>query len=284
MPRGHVLPDGHKIAALRGEADLTQWQLAAEAGYALRTISKIESSKPTGASTLAAAATVLSRRLRRPIQLADLIQRFHGDSGECICADEATPLVEEAIKFLDLSHSLPAGRNGPSRENRIVLFDHYRFSRLPESQAVLTFPYGTIGQCIPGQCLTHPEAGEWYAEPHPSRRSQCTEDCGIRIDLKKLGAAVRWVFQNRVEYINPFVGQNQECFHADIVYPTRCLSLVALFPTSRPCKSIRASYRRQGGPFLQLPEGPIRIPDGRMLHWHLPSPALGATYRLEWEW
>ena len=26
MPRGHVISDGRKVAALRGEADLTQWQ------------------------------------------------------------------------------------------------------------------------------------------------------------------------------------------------------------------------------------------------------------------
>ena len=78
MPRGHVLPDGDRIATLRGEADLTQWQLASESGYGLRTIGKIEDGQPTGASTLSAVATVLSRRLKRPVGMGDLIRRPGG--------------------------------------------------------------------------------------------------------------------------------------------------------------------------------------------------------------
>jgi DNA-binding XRE family transcriptional regulator len=36
------------VAKLRGEADLTQCQLAESAGFGLRTIAKIEGGRPTG--------------------------------------------------------------------------------------------------------------------------------------------------------------------------------------------------------------------------------------------
>jgi transcriptional regulator with XRE-family HTH domain len=91
MPRAHVLPDGRQIFQLRGEADLTQADLARESGYGLRTIGKIEASQPTRACTLAAVATVLGRRLHRAIVLADLIRRDDiypppaPKAGHCVC-------------------------------------------------------------------------------------------------------------------------------------------------------------------------------------------------------
>ena len=112
MPRGHVISDGRKVAALRGEADLTQWQLAKEAGYGLRTIGKIENGQPTGAGTLAAVATVLSRRLKRPVELGDLMQHTNGTA---LLPHGAEPrMVEEAVKFLDLT-ALASGAAGQQR-------------------------------------------------------------------------------------------------------------------------------------------------------------------------
>src|SRR6185437_9516977 len=75
MPRGHVLPDGASIAALRGEAGLTQDELAQRAGYGLRTIGNVEGGRPTTATTLAAIATVLGDGLGRPVPLADVLRR-----------------------------------------------------------------------------------------------------------------------------------------------------------------------------------------------------------------
>src|SRR5580704_18597110 len=71
MPRGHVFPDFRWIAHLRGEAGLTQDEVALRSGYGRRTISKIENGKPTTAPTLSAIATVLARSLGREVTLYD---------------------------------------------------------------------------------------------------------------------------------------------------------------------------------------------------------------------
>src|SRR4051812_3358651 len=57
--QGHVVQDGTRAAELRGEADLTRWQLVKLAGFCLRTIGAIEGGRPTGAATPSALATVL---------------------------------------------------------------------------------------------------------------------------------------------------------------------------------------------------------------------------------
>ncbi|HWB00462.1 MAG TPA: helix-turn-helix transcriptional regulator [Pirellulales bacterium] len=95
MPRGHVFPDGHAVAVLRGEAGLTQDELAMRAGYGLRTIGKIESSQPTTSPTLAAVATVLSDSLGRSVRLCDLLSH----------ADEATHAasVVDHVQWLELA-------------------------------------------------------------------------------------------------------------------------------------------------------------------------------------
>jgi transcriptional regulator with XRE-family HTH domain len=84
MPRANVLPDGVRVTQLRTEAALTQVDLAQQTGYGLRTIGKIESGAPTRASTLAAVAEVLARRLGRPLGLADLVTKNQGQPGELL--------------------------------------------------------------------------------------------------------------------------------------------------------------------------------------------------------
>ena len=104
MPRGHVVPDGKAVSTLRGEAGLTQDELAERSGYGLRTISNIESGRRTTAPTLAAVATVLGDCLRRPVEMLDLLQR-------ALESDNARPpsdgqlLVGENIRLLDLAAS-----------------------------------------------------------------------------------------------------------------------------------------------------------------------------------
>lgn len=131
MPRGHVISNGRKVAALRGEADLTQSQLAREAGYGLRTIGKIENGQPTGAATLAAVATVLGRRLQRPIRLADLMQPSDDLPGEA-------RLIEEAVKFLDPA----APQSAPPTDGLTVL---------------LLFPEHMRARAVQGVCKPRPE-------------------------------------------------------------------------------------------------------------------------------
>jgi DNA-binding XRE family transcriptional regulator len=91
------------VAKLRGEADLTQGQLAELAGFGLRTISKIEAGRPTGAATLSAIATVLGRRLERRVEVGDLLPRQEARVGPSVPACPCLPcgtnafLVAEAI-------------------------------------------------------------------------------------------------------------------------------------------------------------------------------------------
>src|SRR5262249_10978442 len=145
-----VIPNGQQISQLRGEADLTQWQLAQESGYGLRTIGKIEDGQPTGAGTLAAVATVLSRRLKRSIGLSDLIRRL-GEGDCCQCHAAQPPcLVQEGLKLLDFSCWRPA-----PLESRVLLSDIYRFRRVAGELGTLQFHYATAGPSIEGRCLSH---------------------------------------------------------------------------------------------------------------------------------
>ncbi|HEX4129840.1 MAG TPA: helix-turn-helix transcriptional regulator [Pirellulales bacterium] len=108
MPRGHVFPAGHVVAVLRGEAGLTQDELAMRAGYGLRTIGKIESSQPTTSPTLAAVATVLSDTLGREVQLADLLspqlavtRDFVGEHVQWLELQASSATLTETIAYRD---------------------------------------------------------------------------------------------------------------------------------------------------------------------------------------
>src|SRR5262249_13770568 len=103
MPRGHVMPDGGKVARLRGEAGLTQVDLAELAGFGLRTIGKIEGGRRTVATTLAAVATVLGHKLQRRVALGDLLLQAGGvPEGTALAAGPPGPVVAENVKVLDL--------------------------------------------------------------------------------------------------------------------------------------------------------------------------------------
>lgn len=284
MPRGHVISDGRKVAALRGEADLTQWQLAKEAGYGLRTIGKIENGQPTGACTLSAVATVLTRRLKRPIELTDLMRRETG-----FAPPEERRLVEEAVKFLDLSQwrPVPPGLNGHAPEHRVVLFDHYRFRELPPELPVVTLHYGTTGKRVEGRCLTPTARSEWVSlssatfPGEPPMRSACQ----VQVRPESVPHRNAWELQNRVEYVNAFFDLEHERFHTNILYPTESLSVLVLFPEHKRARMVRGVCKHYvDEPFVPIPRQPVVSPEGHFACWRVPSPLLGATYQLEWTW
>ncbi len=127
MPRAHIKADGPKVARLRGEAGLTQADLAAQAGFGLRTIGKLECGQPTTALTLSAVATVLSRKLQRTVALGDIL-REPAEPGQVAAGPEAGLLVAEQLKVLDLRR----WRSG--LEHPVELIDHHRFRRCPQGE------------------------------------------------------------------------------------------------------------------------------------------------------
>jgi transcriptional regulator with XRE-family HTH domain len=120
MPRGHVLPHGSKIARLRGEAGLTQSDLAELAGFGLRTIGKIEGGQRPVATTLSAVATVLGRKLQRRVTLGDLLLPADGvPEGTVLAADPPGLVVAEIVKVLDLRlWQCGTGGEGPGCRSR----------------------------------------------------------------------------------------------------------------------------------------------------------------------
>jgi hypothetical protein len=284
MPRGHVLPDGERIAALRGEADLTQWQLAGEAGYGLRTIGKIEDGQPTGAGTLSAVATVLSRRLKRSVSLGDLIRRpGEGACCEC-CAAQAPCIVQEGVKSLDLRAWHPVSGNGNGTESRAVLNDHYRFRRVAPDLASFQFHYTSDGPRIEGTCLSHPEGYEWQlVESKTKEGLQANIAYRMRVQREKEDGGQE--VHNQITYLNAFRDGRCEWFRTHVVFPTEALSVLALFPEVKRCRSVRGVIRRHPAePFQETREVPLLFQSGEIVFWRLTTPQQGDTYQLEWEW
>lgn len=290
MPRGHVLPDGDRIAMLRGEADLTQWQLASESGYGLRTIGKIEDGQPTGASTLSAVATVLARRLKRPVGLGDLIRR-PGEDGACCrtCQmHQRASVVQQGTKLLDLTAWRPVQGNGHAGESRVVLHDHYRFRRLADDLGPLSFYYASPGPRIEGRCLSHPDGSEWLALGDPGRAPAGEPQLNVAYRLRvRLGGEPTDgpEVRNRLEYIDAFSDERREWFHTHVVFPTEALTLVALFPEAKRCRLARGLVKQHPAePLDDAAEQPVLLSGGRVVAWTVPAPTQGATYQVEWEW
>jgi transcriptional regulator with XRE-family HTH domain len=279
MPRAHVVPDGTKLTALRGEADLTQLELARQAGYGLRTIGKIENGQPTGARTLSAAATVLSRRLGRAISLTDLLKRPSGaGSGAADRLDEAG-LVHEMVRFLDLSNrSAQRISNGRPQEQRALLVDHFRFERLPARRPTLCFPYVGLGDRAYGECLSHPGQCRWQASAElPAAGGKPRRGYCLQVDISSSTDVLAPMICNGIEYFGAFTGETGDALEVPVGWPTEGLTVLVLFPPSRPCRSARG--RPDGTPVQ-----PLIMPGGRLVHWRVNSPPAGTTYRLEWEW
>lgn len=285
MPRGHVWPDGHRIACLRGEADLTQIELARAAGYGLRTIGKIEAGKPTSAGTLAAIAEVLGQTLQRNCPPADLLRR--NGTAE-VTHSEGTGMVEEVVQMLDLHPARPPACSCPTRPNRAVLLDHYRFRNLPAGQPALTFYYATTGRAIEAKCVSHPTAAKWQettaqtaADPAPNRWRHSYQ---MNVQVEK-AATKPTVIETRLEYVDAFQTQDREWFRTHVLFPTDSLSVVVRFPPHKPGRQLRGKWQHHPtGLFQDTRTQPVPASDGQVAYWRVPAPCLGATYQLEWQW
>ncbi|HEX4142940.1 MAG TPA: helix-turn-helix transcriptional regulator [Pirellulales bacterium] len=288
MPRGHVLPDRDTIAALRGEAGMTQQNLAERAGYGVRTISKIESGQPTNSSTLAAIAIVLAESLRRPIHLVDLICQPR-DASRGMHSPGGTMIVAENIKLLDLETQAHATseKSPASAPSRAVLIDTFRLRYLPADLGEIDFYYATSGKALSARSLSHPEEAHWGAadRQHERMLSRCglPETHVLRIGLKGAAKFRRLLVQNQVEYVGAFDQPGQQQFYVHIVYPTDCLTLLVRFPADRSYSALRGRCRRSpGGPAFAAAEQPIDLSAGRLAYWRVMAPTPGETYELGW--
>lgn len=274
MARGHVEPNGQKVARLRGEAGLTQAEMAARAGFGLRTISKVESSQPTTALTLSAIATVLSRKLQRPIALGDLLLAL----GE---RPQPAPdfVVAEQVKVLDL------GRWGSSRGHLAQLTDHHRFRRIPEHLTEITFQYGTTGKGLRGECRSHPDRYEWSAVPPNGHWPRLNLEGVLCLRLDENMRVAGCVVENIVEYHDGFTNTEQEWFHALIGHPTESLTMMVLFPEEKPFRKLQGLCRhRRGEDFMPVHLQPLGMQEGRLAWWRISQARVGEIYRLEWQW
>lgn len=270
MPRGIVVPEGRHIAALRGEAGLTQVELAERAGFGLRTISKIEAGRPTSAATLDAVTTVLARQLRRDLPRDELLVRSR--PGRAPAADL---IVAEHLKVLDLRGWPAAGG---------LLHDHLRLRRPVPRACPLICHYATTGTGVEGRCLSH--TGCWTevtdfgtAAGHPRHLDRCYE---MRVRLEPAtGAEV----VNEVRYLDGFRDRPQEWFHTHVSLPTDRLTLIVQFPPVRPFSSIHGIAREHpAGPFQATSGQPAGLPAGELAYWSIEAPRPGALYQIEWAW
>jgi len=280
-----VVPDGARIATLRGEADLTQEELARAAGYGLRTIGKIEAGKPTSAGTLAAVAEVLGQALQRSCPTAELIHR-NGTAGPT--APEGAAVVEEVVLALDLNPPRPASCTCRRHRGRAVLVDHHRFRRLPAAPRPLTFYYATTGKRIDGRCLSHPTAAQWrettdQAATDPAA-SAWRHSYQMNVRLDNAGEE-QPIVENRLEYVDAFQTQDREWFRTHVLFPTESLSIIVRFPPDKLAQKLRGKWQHHPtGLFQETRPQPLNSLNGQLAYWRLPNPCLGATYQLEWQW
>ena len=273
MPRGHVVPDGRTVAVLRGEAGLTQDELAARAGYALRTIGKIEGSRPTTSPTLAAVATVLSESLGRAVELGDLLVRGANPSASGTSDDE--PLISEHVQWLDLSGRQHAA--DATARRRVVLTDTFSFTRVPAALAQLDFPYAALGRAPLGHSLSHPSASSWIAAPADSANSGGTLRLKLGDELRSMPLVVR----HRLEYWDDLAWHQRPCFQTRVCFATNCLTLVVLFPAERPAGRLRGWLQASAGEALiRAKQQPLELFEGRIGFWRIESPKPGEIYQL----
>ncbi len=315
MPRGHVFPDFRWIAHLRGEAGLTQDDVAELSGFGRRTISKIENGKPTTAPTLSAIATVLSRSLGRDVTLADLVRAPHGQADRngalqkpaefvvaqqilslhlpsvCGCAARRSPTDLAPELSLDEFAEVPAEEPSPDRGKRIVrlqavLIDTYSLQFFDEGLTEIGFPYATFGSSISGRSLSHPDAGRKRGRRSTPAASRCGCEAGdpvLRLMLSYTHDRPL-VVQNEIEYEGAFRQPNEQRFHADVVFPTDSLSMLIHFPGDRRFAALIGRRRhRSSDCWSPVADQPISLSPGRVAYWRIESPAVGERYELSWQ-
>ena len=286
MPRGHVLPDCDTIATLRGEAGLTQQNLADRTGYGVRTISKIEGGLPTSSSTLAAIAIVLAETLGRPIHLVDLMLPTAGrqprpafarrDDDFCREHQTARSAVDRQL-VAARSHIRLSATSGIGRHVSLALFaDQFERDRFflfdlwQGAQRSLAFT-SAAGTLVARRSPPSSAAiALWAARGHV-----------LRIALPATERPS--LLQNHVEYVDAFDGPDGRQFHTHVVYPTDCLTFLIQFPEDRPSATLRGRCRRSpGGAFFLAADQPIDLGAGRMAYWRVVAPTPGETYELDW--
>jgi transcriptional regulator with XRE-family HTH domain len=311
MPRGHVFPDCHSIAHLRGEAGLTQHDIATRSGYGRRTISKIENGSPTTAPTLSAIATVLAQSLGREVTLADLVRSPHAISTQ---HDSDAGPKEFVVAQQILSLHLP-GPAGPGRRRQpaagedslgldfaadgLVNGSIQRAGRLSQSHAVLIdtatlrffdaglsavdFSYPSFGVSTSARSISHPDAARKSARRPASGQCQCGAGSRVvRVTLSHFFDRPL-VVQNEIEYRGAFQKADEQRFYAEAAYPTDNLTMLIHFPSDRRFTALVGRCQRQPlAPLQSVAQQPISLAPGRVAYWRIESPAVGERYELSW--
>jgi transcriptional regulator with XRE-family HTH domain len=275
MPRGHVLPDGQTVAVLRGEAGLTQDELAVRAGYGLRTIGNIESSHPTTSPTLAAIATVLSDTLGRQVGLGDLLVSYPAPPREGYVPAGSVVVGENVqwLEFCDASVNTGAARTA---RPRAVLTDTHSLTYVSPMLPEVEFSYFAMTPEVIGRSLSHQDDAQWI-------RPREMSDATLRVRMPETPRARPVLMQNRVEYFAGVEAAEPVCFQTQVLYPTDCLTLVLQFPVGRRWRALTASSRKNAAASFQpASQRPLELIDGRVAHWRILSPNPGETYRLSW--
>ena len=285
MPRGHVLPDGATIAALRGEAGLTQDELASRAGYGLRTIGNVEGGRPTTANTLTALATVLSGCLRRPVPMTDLLaRRREMHSGH---SWERGLTFRDNVKMLELRQpgargSSPSGSHNPTA----VLTDTFVVRNLPAEVSEINFYYCNESGQVQGRSLTHPRDVEWIPSCGlaEDRRQHAGRDRlrVLRLRLSDARSQAAPIVQHQLEFASPVGPAPRNYLRGHVAYPTESLALLVSFPPDYQVQSLQAAWRRgPSGPLVPAAEAPVHIA-GPVAYWRVSGAQPGETYELSW--
>lgn len=204
---------------------------------------------------------------------------------------DAEFVSEDSLKLLDLSNQKEIAEDQKQTEprNRVAYNEYYKLRKLKEASDI-PFKFATTGYGMEGTCESHPgfdlvETTDKALSADENRHLVKTYEIQLKVDELAINQAVD--VRHALTYISAFDGKETEWFHTHVRIPTESVTVIILFPASKLCKEVKGFGRiGEDSSSVAIPKhkGPLRFQNGKLVYWHIASPQLGASYKIQWNW
>jgi hypothetical protein len=187
----------------------------------------------------------------------------------------------DVVKVLDLRD---AGEFQPGKPGTAIYTDSYLIRRESMAGNGVVFRYATSGK-LQGECVSH--AGNQDAGSYESTHFPASLAIPVYLEHVAENSSVR--VTNRIVYTGAFDRPDAEDFETHIERPMRSLTIILIFPRSRPCAVVNGQTQvsERGRVEFARHDGPVVADDGILVYWRIfPKKEdwlpIGAKYRLQW--